>query len=84
MVYTFLAAQGHSVGKSLLEEDRIELVRSLLQRATDLGVDIVLPTDIVAADPSRPTLPLKLSPRIRFQMMRLASTSDLPRSTCSA
>jgi len=50
MVYTFLAAQGHSVGKSLLEEDRIDLVQSLLKRATDQGIDIVLPTDIVVAD----------------------------------
>ena len=50
MVYTFLAAQGHSVGKSLLEDDRVELVQSLLERATDQGVEIVLPTDIVAAE----------------------------------
>ena len=47
MVFTFLAAQGHQVGRSLLEEDQIETVQGYLQRAADTGVEIVLPTDIV-------------------------------------
>ncbi len=47
MVFTFLAAQGHEVGKSLLEEDQLDTCRSYLQRAADTGVEIVLPTDIV-------------------------------------
>lgn len=47
MVFTFLAAQGHEVGKSLLEEDQLDTVRGYLDRATDTGVTIVLPTDIV-------------------------------------
>jgi phosphoglycerate kinase len=47
MVFTFLKAQGHEVGKSLLEEDQLETCRSYLARATKSGVDIVLPTDIV-------------------------------------
>ncbi len=47
MVFTFLKAQGHEVGKSLLEEDQLDTVRSYLQRAEDSGVSIVLPTDIV-------------------------------------
>ncbi len=46
MCFTFLAAQGHSVGKSLLEPDQIETCRSLLA-ASD---KIVLPTDVVVAD----------------------------------
>lgn len=50
MVFTFLAAQGHSVGKSLLEEDQIEAVKGYLATAAERGVEIVLPTDIVAAD----------------------------------
>src|SRR5690554_5646898 len=50
MVFTFLAAQGHGVGKSLLEEDQLETVRGYLATATEKGVEIVLPTDIVAAD----------------------------------
>ena len=47
MVFTFLKAQGHEVGKSLLEEDQLDIVRSYLQRAEESGIAIVLPTDIV-------------------------------------
>lgn len=49
MAYTFLRAQGFSVGKSLVEEDRIELAQSLLQKAKDLGVQLLLPQDHVIA-----------------------------------
>ncbi|MGC1206985.1 MAG: phosphoglycerate kinase [Ornithinimicrobium sp.] len=49
MVFTFLKAQGHEVGKSLLEEDQVDRVRGYLKTAEDTGVTIVLPTDIVAA-----------------------------------
>ncbi len=49
MVFTFLAANGHEVGQSLLEEDQIESCREYLQRAQDTGVEIVLPTDVVVA-----------------------------------
>jgi phosphoglycerate kinase len=49
MVFTFLAAQGHEVGKSLLEQDQIETCREYLQRSKDTGVEIVLPTDVVVA-----------------------------------
>jgi phosphoglycerate kinase len=47
MVFTFLAAQGHEVGKSLLEDDQLDAVRGYLERAEKSGVEIVLPTDIV-------------------------------------
>jgi len=47
MVFTFLAAQGHEVGKSLLESDQLDTVRGYLARAEGSGVEIVLPTDIV-------------------------------------
>lgn len=47
MVFTFLKAQGHEVGKSLLEEDQLDTCRSYLERAAQSGVEIVLPTDIV-------------------------------------
>lgn len=49
MVFTFLAAQGHEVGTSLLEDDQIETVRGHLDTARQRGVRIVLPTDIVVA-----------------------------------
>src|SRR3954471_2357873 len=47
MVFTFLKAQGHEVGRSLLEEDQLEVCRDYLRRAEESGVRIVLPTDIV-------------------------------------
>ncbi|GAA2023068.1 phosphoglycerate kinase [Terrabacter terrae] len=50
MVFTFLAAQGHEVGKSLLEADQIDTVKAYLARAEKEGVEIVLPVDVVAAD----------------------------------
>jgi len=49
MLFTFLAAQGHKVGASLLEADQIDTVRGYLARADELGVRIVLPTDVVVA-----------------------------------
>ncbi|WP_104200743.1 phosphoglycerate kinase [Cryobacterium sp. Y29] len=49
MLFTFLAAQGHKVGASLLESDQIETVRGYLTEAERLGVKIVLPTDVVVA-----------------------------------
>jgi phosphoglycerate kinase len=47
MVFTFLKAQGHEVGKSLLEEDQLDTCRAYLARAEESGVEILLPTDIV-------------------------------------
>lgn len=49
MVFTVLAAQGHAVGKSLLEEDQIETVKGFLAQAEELGVKIHLPVDIEIA-----------------------------------
>ncbi len=48
MAYTFLKAQGHSIGKSLLEEDRIELAKELLAKAQAKNVKLLLPVDHVA------------------------------------
>lgn len=50
MVFTFLAAQGHGTGTSLLEADHLDAVRGMLARAEALGVEVVLPEDIVVAD----------------------------------
>jgi len=47
MVFTFLKAQGHEVGKSLLEEDQVDVCLGYLQRAENAGVQILLPTDVV-------------------------------------
>jgi len=49
MLFTFLAAQGHEIGTSLVERDLLDDVKKLLQEAADLGVELLLPTDIVVA-----------------------------------
>ena len=57
MTYTFLAALGHEVGSSLLEADHIESVKAVLADARRRDVEIVLPTDIVAATHFAPDAP---------------------------
>ncbi|WP_322936347.1 phosphoglycerate kinase [Nocardioides bizhenqiangii] len=47
MVFTFLAAEGHEVGKSILEEDQLDTCRDYLRRARDAGVELLLPSDII-------------------------------------
>ncbi len=49
MLFTFLAAQGHEVGKSLLEKDQLDTVKGYLEEAAATGKQILLPTDIVVA-----------------------------------
>lgn len=49
MMFTFLAAQGHSVGASLLEKDQIDTVTRYLEDARERGVEILLPVDAVVA-----------------------------------
>jgi phosphoglycerate kinase len=50
MVFTFLAAEGHEVGTSLLETDQLDTVRGYVETARKRGVEVVLPVDIVVAD----------------------------------
>ena len=50
MAYTFLKAQGHSIGSSLCEADRLEYAADMLKKADEKGVKFLLPTDHVAAD----------------------------------
>ncbi|GGT27916.1 phosphoglycerate kinase [Streptomyces atratus] len=50
MAYTFLKAQGHEVGSSLLQEDQIPAVLEYLKRAEDKGVEFVLPVDVVVCE----------------------------------
>jgi phosphoglycerate kinase len=62
MSYTFLAAQGYEVGKSLLDADRLELVKGYLAQAKERGVEIVLPTDVVVATEFSPDAAHKTVP----------------------
>ncbi|MFD2720490.1 phosphoglycerate kinase [Hymenobacter monticola] len=50
MAYTFAVAEGGQVGSSLLEADKVDLARELIQRAKDKGVKLLLPTDSLIAD----------------------------------
>ncbi|QSJ14961.1 phosphoglycerate kinase [Nostoc sp. UHCC 0702] len=50
MIFTFYKARGLSVGKSLVEEDKLELAKSLEAKAKERGVSLLLPTDVVVAD----------------------------------
>jgi len=50
MAYTFFAAQGHGVGTSLLEKDRIETARETIAKAKEKGVELLLPVDTVIAE----------------------------------
>lgn len=50
MAYTFLKAQGKEIGKSLLEEDKMDLSLELVEKAKANGVEILLPVDVVIAD----------------------------------
>jgi phosphoglycerate kinase len=63
MVFTFLKAQGHEVGQSLLEDDQLDICRSYLERAEESGVQIVLPTDIVV-DTAFPSADREPQPRV--------------------
>ncbi|MER2089076.1 MAG: phosphoglycerate kinase [Sporosarcina sp.] len=48
--YTFTKAQGHETGSSLLEEDKIDLAKSFIQKAKEKGVNLYLPIDVIIAD----------------------------------
>src|SRR5699024_12583842 len=50
LAYTFIKAQGYEIGKSLLEEDKLDLAKEFMQKAKDKGVDFVLPKDVIIAD----------------------------------
>ncbi|ALC82376.1 MULTISPECIES: phosphoglycerate kinase [Bacillus] len=50
LAYTFVKAQGYEIGKSLLEEDKIELAKSFIERAKEKGVNFYMPEDVLIAD----------------------------------
>ncbi|UOR11734.1 phosphoglycerate kinase [Halobacillus amylolyticus] len=50
LAYTFVKAQGHEIGKSLLEEDKVELAKEYMEKAEQKGVDFLMPEDVIVAD----------------------------------
>ncbi|KAJ8627722.1 hypothetical protein MRB53_021029 [Persea americana] len=62
MIFTFYKAQGLSVGSSLVEEDKLGLATSLLEKAKSKGVSLLLPTDVIIADKFAPDANSKVVP----------------------
>ncbi len=54
MIFTFCKAQGLKVGASMVEEDKLDLATSLIEKAKAKGVSLLLPTDVVIADKFAP------------------------------
>ena len=61
MIFTFYKARGLDVGKSLVEEDKLELAKNLEAKARAKGVELLLPTDVVLANEFSPTAQSKVS-----------------------
>lgn len=68
MIFTFYKARGLSVGKSLVEEDKLELAKTLEAKAKERGVAFLLPTDVVVAD--------KFAPDAEAQTVSIESIPD--------
>ncbi|MBN1434378.1 phosphoglycerate kinase [Candidatus Fermentibacterales bacterium] len=71
MAFTFLAALGHGVGRSVLEPDRVDLARNVIDRAGQSGVRLLLPLDVVVADSKE-----------RPETARTVSADSIPGDTC--
>lgn len=67
MLFTFLAAQGHRIGKSLLEESQFDTLKRYLAEAQERGVELVLPTDIVMASTFSPEAEHTVVPADRLE-----------------
>ena len=61
MIFTFYKARGLDVGKSLVEEDKLELAKDLEAKAKAKGVELLLPTDVVLANEFSPDAESKIS-----------------------
>lgn len=79
MAYTFRLAQGHRVGKSLVEADKVDVAKGALEKAKNKGVKFLLPSDDVVATPvNTGKLNKKGKPVIEMQNPRANSTLDVP------
>ena len=61
MIFTFYKARGLNVGKSLVEEDKLQLAKDLEEKAKNKGVELMLPSDVVLADEFSPNADSKIS-----------------------
>jgi len=62
LAYTFIKAKGYEIGKSLLDEERIDLARSFMEKAKEKGVAFHMPVDVVVADDFSETANKKVVP----------------------
>lgn len=62
MAYTFLKAQGYEIGQSLLEEDKLDYAREMMQKAKDKNIELILPVDIVVVKEFKNDTPYKTVP----------------------
>jgi phosphoglycerate kinase len=79
MAYTFRLAQGHKIGKSLVEPDKVEVAKAALEKARNKGVKFLLPSDDVVASPvDTGKLNKKGKPVIEMQNPQVNSSLDVP------
>jgi len=82
MAYTFYKAKGYEVGKSILEADKVELAKGILEKAESKHVKLLLPTDVVVAtefenDAPRKTVPVNMIPENQMGMDIGESTREV-------
>jgi phosphoglycerate kinase len=79
MAYTFKLAKGLSVGKSLVEPDKVNVAKAAMQKATERGVELLLPTDNTVVTPVvTDKLNKKGKPILEFQNPRHNTDPDIP------
>ncbi len=81
MAYTFLKAQGSTVGKSLVEEEYLDTAKKLLEKSSDLGTEIILPVDHIVADTFEEDAPPEVVDDVNIPDGKIAM--DIGRKTLS-
>ncbi len=79
MLFTFLAAQGHKIGKSLLDADQLDTVKGYLAEAAERGVELVIPTDVVVASHFGADAEHVVAAADAIESTRVRSERDRPR-----
>ena len=82
MAYTFMKALGHSIGNSLLEEDKVELAAEMMQKAKDKGVKFLIPVDNKVGKEYKPDTEAKVVNSDEIRMAGWALTLALKRRSC--